>query len=92
MIMIIFTIMSLMLATITMFVANLFRQPRGNGGACKLKELCDELELLQIPLPELPPARQFFNIRNWIIAHMRPTMRNRERGLKQNGDKEQRKK
>jgi len=61
----------------TVFIADFLRLPRSQG---KLRELYDDLEMLGIPAPELPPLNGCANLRAWAIAKTKPTRKDREKG------------
>ncbi|CAJ1364692.1 unnamed protein product [Effrenium voratum] len=70
----------LAMALDTVFVANFLRQhPRDQK--CNLQELCNDLDALGIPLPELPALRGARNLRAWALAKTKPSPESRERGL-----------
>ncbi|CAJ1451554.1 unnamed protein product [Effrenium voratum] len=76
----------LAMALDTVFVANFLRQhPRDQK--CNLQELCNDLDALGIPLPELPALRGARNLRAWALAKTKPSPESRERGLGEDMEK-----
>jgi len=70
----------------TTFVAY-FLRTRRQASTSLLRELYEDLELLGIPVPELPPLRGAVNLRAWAIAKTRPTRRDREKALRREHEK-----
>jgi len=72
--------------TDTIFIAYFLRSPCKTGGG-RLRELYDDLEVLGIPLPELPPLRAAANLRAWAVAKTKPTRKDREKGGSKHAEK-----
>jgi len=62
----------------TIFIANFLRQPR-KSGENNLRHLYDDLEMLRVPLPQLPPLQDAQHLRAWAKAQSRPTRQDREK-------------
>lgn len=70
----------------TIFLASFLRQPR-RGGACGLKDLYFDLEMLGLRLPEVPPLYGAERLRVWAKAQTRPTRQDREQVYKKENEK-----
>mmetsp|Transcript_41093 Transcript_41093/g.113215 ORF Transcript_41093/g.113215 Transcript_41093/m.113215 type:complete len:651 (+) Transcript_41093:236-2188(+) len=67
---------SLMTVVDTIFVTCFLRAPR-KATASDLRECYDHIEMLGLPLPELPPLRGAQNLRSWAKAKTKPTRQDR---------------
>lgn len=65
----------------TAFLTHFLRTSRRDR-ASRLRELYDDLDLLGIPLPDVPPLAGAQNLRAWSRAHSRPTRSDREKASK----------
>lgn len=62
----------------TIFLAYFLRISRKDGDN-NLRHLYDDLELLHMPLPQIPPLQDAQHLRAWAKAQSRPTRQDRER-------------
>jgi len=63
----------------SIFIADFLRQQRTQSKG-RLRDLYDDLEMLGISPPELPPLRGAANLRAWATAKTKPTRKDREKG------------
>lgn len=70
----------LAMAVDTIFVANFLRQSQRET-PCSLQELFDDMEALNLQLPEIPPLNGAQNLRAWALAKTKPTPESRQKGL-----------
>merc|ERR1719265_1593910 len=72
--------------TDTIFIANFLRSQRSQGSG-RLRDLYDDLEIIGVPLPELPPLRAAANLRAWAVPKTKPTRKDREKGATKHAEK-----
>eukprot|EP00435_Cladocopium_sp_Y103_P016764 s1248_g4.t1 len=70
----------LAMAVDTIFVTNFLRQSQRET-PCSLQELFDDMEALNLQLPEIPPLNGAQNLRAWALAKTKPTPESRQKGL-----------
>lgn len=63
----------------TIFIADFLRQPRSLVSG-RLRQLYEDLEMLGLQPPELPPLKGAANLRAWALAKTKPTRKDREKG------------
>lgn len=70
----------------TIFVASFLRQNRKEGQS-RLRELFSELELLGLPLPEVPPLRAATHLRAWAKNRSKAALHDRSKEGKKDAEK-----
>eukprot|EP00927_Polykrikos_kofoidii_P046275 TRINITY_DN40492_c0_g1_i1.p1 TRINITY_DN40492_c0_g1~~TRINITY_DN40492_c0_g1_i1.p1 ORF type:complete len:633 (-),score=83.00 TRINITY_DN40492_c0_g1_i1:245-2143(-) len=76
-----------LLAVINTIFVTCFLRHRCGVPASDLKGLFTHVEMLGLPLPELPPLRRAHNLRMWAKAKMQPTRQGRDRANKKDIEK-----